>query len=316
MKKISLPAATLDWLMQGDAAIRWQTMRDLLDAPKAKWNAERQHVATSGWGARFLAFQDRDGKWGRGVYSPKWISTTYTLLQLRDLGLDNEHPAAQRGTRIVIDELLGKENSQEFVARLKTLDLCIVGMILALTAYFRVTDARTDAIAQHLLQQHMRDDGWNCRMPRDRHVTHSSFHTTFNVLDGLRGYVEAGHAKFRAEILQAEQRALELVLQHKLFRSDKTNKIIYPKFTQFSYPFRWHYDVMRALDYMQRAHAPRDARTQEAIDLVRTQRRPDGLWAMHDLYKAKVFFNMETPSQPSRWNTLRALRVLKWWEAE
>ncbi len=301
--------------MQGDAAIRWQTMRDLLDAPKAKWQTERARVATTGWGARFLSYQDTDGKWGGGVYSPKWISTTYTLLQLRDLGLDNENAAAQRGTRIVIGEMLGKENTAQFSESLPQMDLCVTGMILALTTYFRVTDSRTDAIVQNVLEQHLRDDGWNCRIKRDRNVKHSSFHTTFNVLDGLRGYLEAGHRKHRAEILQAEQRALELVLQHKLFRSDKTNKIIHSKFTQFSYPFRWHYDAMRALDYMQRANAPRDTRAQEAIDLVRTHRRPDGLWAMHDLYKAKVFFNMETPSQPSRWNTLRALRVLKWWDA-
>jgi hypothetical protein len=313
---ISFPSSSIGWLLQGDAAIRWQTMRDLLGAPKAKWNAERKRVATTGWGARFLSYQDADGKWGRGVYSPKWISTTYTLLQLRDLGLDNENAAAQRGTRIVIDQLLGKENSPEFAERLKTLDLCIVGMILALTVYFRVTDARTDALVKHLLAQQMRDDGWNCRFTKQRGVTHSSFHTTFNVLDGLRGYVEAGHRKQRAEILQAEANALELLWQHKLFRSDKTGKIIHPKFAMCAYPFRWHYDVMRALDYMQRADAPRDPRAQEAIELVRAQQRPDGLWAVHDLYKAKTFFNMETPSQPSRWNTLRALRVLKWWEMQ
>ena len=300
--------------MQGDAAIRWQTLRDLLGAHKSKWQAERKKVATTGWGARFLSYQDADGKWGGGIYSPKWISTTYTLLQLRDLGLDNENAAARRGTRLVIDELLGKEKSNEFTEHLPELDLCIAGMVLALTAYFGVIDSRTDALVRHLLQQQMGDDGWNCRFTKQRGITHSSFHTTFNVLDGLRGYLEAGHKKYRAEILRAEQAALEAVLEHKLFRSDKTNKVIHVKFTQFSYPFRWHYDVMRGLDYLQRANAPRDGRAQEAIDLVRARQGSGGLWAMQDLYKAQVFFNMETPGQPSRWNTLRARRVLKWWD--
>jgi hypothetical protein len=318
-KDKSTPPLTVDqitdWLMEGDPAIRWQTMRDLLGASKAKWQVERSTVATTGWGARLLAHQDAQGTWGGGVYTPKWTSTTYTLLQLRELGLDHEHPAAQRGTNIVLDELLGQENTKRFSERLKELDLCIVGMCLTLAVYFRVDDFRREAIAQRLLEQEMPDGGWNCSLNKYSGATHSSFHTTFNVLDGVREYLEAGHRKHRAAFQKAEQRALELVLQHKLFRSDKTDKIIHPKFTTFAYPYRWHYDVMRGLDYMQRAGAPRDERAQEAIELVRTRHRADGLWSVYEPYAGKVFFRMETNSVPSRWNTLRALRVLRWWDA-
>lgn len=303
-----------DWLMEGDAAICWQTMRDLLDAPRAKWEAERKKVATTGWGARFLSYRDANGTWGGGIYSPKWISTTYTLLQLRELGLDNENADAQRGTRLVLDAELGAGQSQGLSEHLERMDLCVAGMDVALAVYFRVADARVDALIQHLLEYEMPDGGWNCRCKKARGVTHSSFHTTFNVLDGLRGYLEAGHRKYRAPILEAEARALELLYQHRLFRSDKTGKIIHPQFIVFAHPYRWHYDVLRGLDYMQRAHAPRDPRVSEAIELVRAKQRSDGFWSAPDPYAGKRFFRMEEGSAPSRWNTLRALRVLRWWD--
>lgn len=301
--------------MQGDPAIRWQTLRDLLGASKAKYQAQRRKVATEGWGARLLELQDKAGTWGGGIYTPKWTSTTYTLLQLRELGLEQDNAAAQRGTAILLDSMLGPDNTQQFSDRLQQLDLCIVGMCLTLAVYFRVDDSRREAIVEHLLDQEMSDGGWNCSVNKTSGATHSSFNTTLNALDGFREYIEAGHRKHRAAVLEAEERALELLLQHKLFRSDKTDKIIKPKFAEFAYPFRWRYDVMRGLDYMQRANAPRDERAKEAVESVRSKHRPDGLWSVYEPYTGKVFFRLETPSQPSRWNTLRALRILKWWDS-
>jgi hypothetical protein len=303
----------LNWLMEGDPAIRWQVMRDLLDAPERRWQTERRRVATAGWGARLLALQDSGGTWGRGLYSPKWTSTTYTLLQLRDLGLPGSNRAARQGARLLLDNLLGPAGSAQFAYRLNRLDLCVVGMLLSLGARFGPRDPRLPALRAWALEHQMADRGWNCNLTKLGAV-HGSFHTTFNVLDGLRDDQERGG---EAGLIQAaQQRALEFMLVHKLFRSHKTGQVINPAFLKFSFPPRWHYDVLRGLDFFQRVRAPRDARLGEAIERVRQKRRSDGTWPLQNRYSGRTFFEMEKPGQPSRWNTLRALRVLSWWEGQ
>src|SRR5258708_11028425 len=184
--------AVVNWLLEGDPAIRWQVMRDLLAAPPARWQAEQRKVARSGWGQRYLALQDAAGTWGGGIYSPKWPSTTYTLLQLRDLGLPGANRAARRGARLALDGLLGQPGTPSFEHKLQHIDLCIAGMALSLEAYFDVRYAGGEALLAHVMQHQMADGGWNCRSTRDRHVVHSSFHTTFNVLDGLQNQLAPG----------------------------------------------------------------------------------------------------------------------------
>jgi len=307
---------TLSWLMQGDPAIRWQTMRDLLDLPTEQWQAEQARTTQEGWGAQLLARQDADGRWGGGLYSPKWISTTYTLLLLRSIGIPRQTPAAQRGTALVVDGLLGERCDDKFRGKLAACDLCVVGMILSLAVYFQIDDARVDAIIENLLAEMMADGAWNCRKYRRPRPKHSSFHTTFNVLDGVRDTLEFRPGSYDPALLQAEQSALELLLQHKLFRSDKTDEIINPKFMLFSYPHHWHYDVLRGLSYLAHINAPCDPRIQEAIDLVNQKQNGDGSWPVQNRYTGEVFFNMEKINGPSRWNTLRAQRVLRWWESK
>jgi hypothetical protein len=304
----------ISWLMEGDPAIRWQTMRDLAAAPPSAWEAERQRTLETGWGAQFLAQQGDDGRWGNGIYSPKWTSTTYTLLMLCDIGIPPTHAAAQRGAQLVLKELLGAKGDANFQKNLVTCDRCIVGMILRLGVYFGIDDERIEAIVANLLQEQMPDGGWNCRRHRKPKPHHSSFHTTFNVLDGLREYVEWGNGPQNGAVLAAEQNALEFVLQHKLFRSDKTDEIINPKFTYFSFPHYWHYDVLRGLSYFARARVPRDPRLQEAMVLLDEKQRQDGFWPVQNQYSGRVFFRLEKAGGPSRWNTLRALRVRQWWE--
>ncbi len=306
-------AAVIDWLLAGDPAIRWQVMRDLLDAPEARWQAERRQVARAGWGERFLSLQDPAGTWGGGIYSPKWISTTYTLLTLRDLGLPATNRAARRGARLALEGLLGQPGAPQFDHRLRQIDLCVAGMALSLAAYFDLRHAGTDAILAHLLEHQMADGGWNCRRQWDHAVVHSSFHTTFNVLDGLQDLLDRGSRLDRQAIQAAQARALEFMLAHRLFRSDKTNAVISPYFLKMAFPPRWHYDVLRGLDYFRRINVRRDPRFGEAIALVLSRRRPAGTWPAPHRYSGRVFFHMEQGRQPSRWNTLRALRVLKWW---
>jgi hypothetical protein len=304
----------MEWLLAGDPAIRWQTMRDLLDAPEQEWRAERQRTVESGWGAQLLGLQDAGGSWGGGIYSPKWTSTTYTLLTLRSIGMPRECAAARRGAQLALAELLGTTADLQFHQKLAALDRCIVGMMLQLAVYFKIEDTRVEAIVDNLLSERMPDGGWNCRRTRRPRPRHSSFHTTFNVLDGLREYIECYAGARRDDALAAERRALELMLEHRLYKSDHTGQIIDTKFTKLSFPYRWHYDVLRGLEFLARAGAPRDGRARDAIDLLLEKRRKDGRWAAQQKYAGKVFFDMEPTGGPSRWNTLRALRVLRWWK--
>jgi hypothetical protein len=184
-------------------------------------------------------------------------------------------------------------------------------MTLSVVCYCRHEDARLDTIADHLLERQMRDGGWNCRHPYG--ATHASVHTTISVLEGLRQY-ELHRGRKQRAMREAQRRGREFLLVHRLFRSHRTGGVIKAEFKRFSFPPRWHYDILRALDYFQAVDAPRDRRLAEAVDIVRMRRRPDGRWPLEHGYKGRSHFELERPGAPSRWNTLRALRVLKWWE--
>lgn len=316
MTTLANPSGELiPWLLDGDPAIRWQTLRDLQDAPAQRWQAEQRRTLEQGWGAQFLALQAPDGSWGNGIYSPKWISTTYTLLTLRDIGIPRDHPSARKAAALVLDRQLGARRDDDFMRNLAACDRCVVGMDLSLAAYFGIRDARVDAIVENLLAEMMEDGAWNCRRLRRPKPHHSSFHTTFNVLEGLREWLEVTpkHA-LRNDVLAAEKSALGLLLEHHLFKSDKTGKTINHQFTLLSYPPRWHYDILRGLAYFARSDAARDERFQDAIQLLGDRRRADGSWPVQHKYSGKVFFQMEKIGGPSRWNTLRALRVMRWWQ--
>jgi hypothetical protein len=316
----------IQWLLEGDPAIRWQTLRDLLDAPQETWQAERERTTQTGCVAQLLALQDADGRWGAGIYSPKWKSTTYTLLNLVELGVPHDCPAAQRAARLVIDTMLGTNLNDLFRQRLLTLDRCIVGMILNLSVYFNCEDERTDVIVDNLLNERLIDGspadigGWNCRQqhpPRPslaQRPHHSSFHTTINVLEGLHQYVQRGHGSLRSAALAAEATGREFMLEHRLYKSHRTGEVIDPRFTLLSFPPRWHYDVLRGLEYLACSSAPHDERLQDAIHLLNSRRRQDGRFPLQHRYAGLRFFDIERVGQPNRWNTLRALRVLKWRE--
>lgn len=305
-------AQVIDWLMAGDPAIRWQVMRDLLHRPKAEYERERQRIRREGWGERFLSLRDKAGTWGRGAYAPKWVSTTFTLLTLRAMGLSQQTPQAVTGARLILNLELGPKNDDAFIKRMRHADLCVNGLILCLLSYFKIADERIDLIAERLLSEQMEDGGWNCARLRHNSV-HSSFHTTLNVLDGLSDYAESRPGKTRTRVHRAMRRAEEFMLQHRLFRSDKTGQIIKEAFTQFSFPPRWHYDALRGLEHFRTQKTPRDNRLQDAITLLHDARGTNGHWKLRNRHPGIDFFQLEKVGQPSRWNTLRALRVLKWW---
>jgi hypothetical protein len=291
----------IEWLLAGDPAIRWQTLCHL----GRPFQSERRRVAAEGWGAQLLALQDDAGKWGGGLYTPKWTSTTYTLLLLRDMGLPRGNRQALRACRLLLDGGFWRNGGINFYPQRAThSETCITSMVLAAAACFGLEDERLDALAKHLRGAQMRDGGWNCRAPHGR-ATHSSFHTTILALEALRQW---GDAETCAP-------AEEFLLAHRLFRSHRTGEIVKQEFTRFHFPPRWHYDALRALDYFRAAGHSRDPRFQDAIELLQSRRRPDGKWPLARGYPGKVFFDLEPAGRPSRWNTLRALRVLKWWGA-
>jgi hypothetical protein len=302
----------LQWLMQGDPSIRWQVQRDLLDAPLQVYEGERQNIAKHGWGCRILALQDPDGRWGGGLYGPKWVSTTYTLLTLRMLGLPAGNPQAMKGCELMLARGLYHDGGINWFASLKHSETCVTGMVLSILAHFRVPDPRLHTLAEHLLGQQMPDGGWNCRSYNG--ATHSSFHTTISVLEGLREY-EHAYPDQGATAHAAQAPGREFLLAHRLYRSHRTGEVVSPAMMRFPFPPRWHYDVLRGLDYFQSVNAPRDERLNDAIELLLKKRREDGRWPAYRGPSGRIFFEMEKAGEPGRTNTLRALRVLRWWQA-
>jgi hypothetical protein len=313
---------TLRWLLDGDPAICWQACRDVVDAPEATVLRERRKIARTGWGARLLARQDAAGTWagGRssdgGLYHPKWISTTYTMLLLRDFGLPPTNRQAKKACRLLLERGLQKDGGIGYgiwAKMRRQSETCVTGMVLSILSHFEYDDERLEILAGHLLEQQMPDGGWNCQRPYG--ATHSSVHTTISVLEGLRLY-ELHRRRNLQRVRRAQRRGREFLLVHRLFRSHRSGEIIKPVFLRFAFPPRWHYDVLRALDYFQAVKASRDPRLGEAIDLVRNSQGADGRWTLQHCYKGKTFFELERVGGPSRWNTLRALRVLKWWGSD
>lgn len=309
---------TIQWLLDGDPAIRWQTLRDLVGASARTIERERSRVTLAGWGARLLARQDPEGAWAGGcssdggLYNPKWTSTTYTMLLLRDVGLAANNRQARKACTLLLDRGFQRDGGINYRRRRRS-ETCITGMVLSILSHFKYDDARLDTIADHLLKAQMADGGWNCRRPLG--ATHASMNTTISVLEGLR-LLELHRVGGVRALCAAQGRGREFLLAHRLFRSHRTGNVIKSDFTRFVFPPRWRYDILRVLDQFQALDAPRDPRLTEAIDIVRTRQRKDGRWSLDYSYRGKTYFELERVGAPSRWNTLRALRVLKWWDRE
>jgi hypothetical protein len=292
-----IDADVLPWLLDGDPAVRVRVLRDLTGAPARQVARERARVATEGWGERTLAAQNPDGGWGQGVYAPKWTSTTYTLLHLMWLGLPRRHPAALRGC----------EQLWQWQARWRTPETCIVGILIRLTSAHGYGADGLDGQVEYLLGQQLNDGGWNCQSRGDK-GKHSSFHTSIQAMEGLDAYARAGGGLDTAEALH---RGREFFLAHRLYQSHRTGAVAIPASTRFPAFPEWHFDVLRGLEHFADADH-RDERLRDAIDLISKARRPDGRWSTYRGYGGQHLFQLE-PSGPSRWNTARVLRILRWW---
>jgi hypothetical protein len=310
--------STVDWLMDGDPAIRWQVLRDLLDAPPAEVAAERARVEHEGWGARLLALQGSDGLWDGGALFPAgyrggepgqpWTTTMHTLQTLVVLGLDPACAAARNAVARVAENARWEHAGQRFFDG--EVEPCINGRTVEIGAYFGVDVA---PVVERLLGERLADGGWNCEA--ENGSVRSSFDTTLSVLDGLLAYERAGAA--RPEVRTARLSGEEYLLQRALFRRRSTGGVVDEAYLDLAFPYYWHYDVLRALDHLRRTGAPPDPRAKEAVDVVRAKRQPDGRWPLDRVHPGRVHFAFDGGvGEPSRWNTLRALRVLRWWDGD
>ena len=307
-----------DWVLDSDPSIRWQALRDLVDAPPEIVAAERARVTTEGWGARLLALQGEDGQWAGGACFPAdfkwsnenagqpWTSTLPVLQLLRDFGIDPSDQRVRRAVAQVRDNCRWEHAGQPFFAG--EVEPCINGRVVALGVYF---DQDVDGVVARLLGEQLEDGGWNCEAQNGS--VRSSFATTINVLEGLLAHERATGGS--AEAIAARRRAEEYLLERRLFRRKSTGEVVDPAWLRFSFPIRWHYDVLRGLEYFRDTGDPPDLRIAEAIQLLRSKRQLDGTWLLENTHPGKVHFTLEDgDGRPSRWNTLRALRVLRWYD--
>ena len=304
----------IHWLLDADPAIRWQVMRDLTHEPAEVVAAERSRVATEGWGARLLALQAPDGRWDGRPWSQDYTDTFHVLELLRHFGLDPESEAARRAIALVREQVTWRHPDFEapwaenrfFEGEVEP---CINGNAVATGSYFGVD--MTPLVAR-LLGEQLPDGGWNCEV--ERGATVSSFGTTINVLEGLLEHERS--AGRSAGVGEARRRGEAYMLERGLFRRKSTGEVIDPDWLRFSFPPWWHYDVLRGLAYLRETEVKPDERIAEAIEVVVRQRDPDGRWPLQNVYAGHTHLQMEdAEGTPSRWNTLRAMRVLDWYPA-
>ncbi len=307
----------LDWLLDADPAIRWQAMRDLTDTPADQVAAERARVATEGWGARLLALRREDGLWNAGTPDTEWISLL-ALLMLRDMGLDASSEEARNAIGLVRDNATWHSRgpwhgTPVFAGEVEP---CINGRVVTVGSYF---GQDVTGIVERLLGEQMADGGWNCE--QENGSTRGSFHTTINVLEGLLEQARATGGS--AEVTAALERGQEYLLERRMLRRLSSGELIDPAFTVFSFPTGYHYDALRGLDHLRAAGVTPDARVAEAVDLVRSKRDAEDRLPLENPHEVELVsahvrdleFGMdERAGRPSHWNTLRAMRVVDWYE--
>ena len=296
----------LEWLLDSDPWIRWQVMRDLTDEPddvdrrRAVEGCFRRMGRPSARSPRArwpVGWRHLSARVGRPVrLCPAWTSTTFTLLLLRELGLDPTSEAARRAVALVHDNSKWEHDGQPFFSG--EVEPCINGMAVALGSYF---GQDVQGIVDRLLGEQMRDGGWNCE--QENGSTRSSFHTTISVLEGLLEHDRATGGT--ATVTTARHLGEEYLLERHLFKRLSTGEPVNPAWTLFSYRTRWRYDVLRGLDYLRGADIEPDDRIDEAIEFVEDNRGDDGRWPLQNTHPGPVHFAMEDgDGEPSRWNTL------------
>lgn len=296
----------VSWLLEGDVAIQYQVWRDLFGQDRP---GLRRRIGTEGWGAAILSKRRPDGTWGQGFYQPKWTSSHYTLLDLKNLALDPGHKLARRSVNLISRTEKREDGGIGPGETISASDACVNGMFLNYASYFGAPQRELESIVDFLIAQHMADGGFNCRLNRSG-ASHSSLHSTISVLEGITEYERRGYDYRVDELSGIARRCVGFILIHRLFRSDRTGEVIKPEFLKFAYPWRWKYNILRALDCFAAAGVAWDAHMQDGIEALMARRRPDGRWPTNAAHPGAVHVVMDPARRPGRWNTLMALRIL------
>ena len=297
----------INWLLEGDVSIQYQVHRDLFSVHREDL---RNRITSEGWGFKYLSFQKGNGHWGRKFYQPKWTSTHYTLLDLKNLGISPKNPRISRTILMLLEQEKGEDGGINPSGTIKNSDVCLNGMVLNYASYFEMDGRKLQSIVDFILLQRMDDGGFNCRLNRSG-AKHSSFHSTLSVLEGILEYSLNGYSYRLPELKEVERTSREFILKHRLYISDRTGEIINKNFLKLTYPSRWKYDIWKALDYFRLSEIPYDGRMKPAIDVLINKRKKNKYWLLQTKHPGQTHFDMEEAGKPSRWNTLRALRVLE-----
>ncbi|MFN7436250.1 MAG: hypothetical protein ACK5SJ_07390 [Bacteroidota bacterium] len=297
----------ISWLLEGDVSIQYQTHRDLLDTDKPNL---RKKIESEGWGLQFLSYRQQNGHWGRGFYQPKWTSSHYTLLDLKNLNIPTNNKSIRETLNIIFENEKGADGGILPIGTIKKSDVCVNGMVLNYSSYFHTKEELLKSIVDFLLSEEMSDGGFNCQSNR-KGAVHSSLHSTLSVLEGISEYERNGYSYRLNELKNAKLKSQEFILMHRLFRSERTGDVINPNFLKLYYPSRWYYDILKALDYFRVSKVKYDKRMDDAINVILEKRTVDGQWKLASKHPGQTHFEMEKSGKPSRWNTLRVLRVLR-----
>jgi len=303
----------IKWLLHGDVSIQYQVYRDLLGNERKDL---QDRIAHEGWGKRFLAKRRSNGHWGRSFYQPKWISSHYTLLDLRNVCLCPENEIVKETIELTLNTCKAVDGGIKLgPSTSNRSDVCVNGMFLNYSSYFKTEEKKLHSIIDSILHEIMPDGGFNCRSTRSG-AKHSSLHTTISVLEGLNEFQKSGYTYRMKNIQTAIESAEEFILLHRLFLSDRTGEIIKKEFLRMPFPSRWKYDILRALDYFQYAGSMWNERMAQAINIIQNKRNKNGTWNLQAAHPGQTHFVMEKAGEPSRWNTLRAMRVFNHFSIE
>jgi hypothetical protein len=294
------------WLLGGDVAVQYQTWRDLLgrDDP-----ALQCRIAAEGLGAAILKACGGEGHWGRGFYQPKWTSSHYTLLELKNLGVSNLAPRARDVVRLILDREKGPDGGLNATKTVRPSDACVNAMALNYASYFGADEDHLASIVDFLLRQRLGDGGLNCRLNQGG-ARHSSVHTTVCAIEAITQYQRSGYGYRLDELRFARAEATDFLLRHHLYRSERTGETMSPEFTRLHHPARWHFDILRGLESLADAGTAYDPRMADALRTLESRRHPDGRWAANRPYPGVTHLPPPRAGEPNRWISLMALRVL------
>lgn len=303
------------WLLSGDVSVTFQVHRDLIGADGRTLAALQRRIELEGWGRRLLRLRNSNGHWGRGPYQPKWTSTHYTLVELKEMGVSPANRECRQSASLLLEEKEGEDGGINYAHCARALgfsDVCVNGMLLNVASSFVPNHAKVPLVVDFLLNCQLPDGGWNCLYRTG--ALHSSMHTTVSVLEGLQCYCASGQTFRIPMIEEAIEGGIEFLLRHRMFRSHRTGTIIRSGMLQLSFPCRWYYDILRGLECLRLLGGQYDTRLEDALGIVLRKRGPDGRWPLQSPHPGQIHFKMEQSNRPSRWNTLRAMRVLRYFD--